>query len=87
LLIKIFGRITTEDYEDEKTNSITIPHYTLLKKLGAKFHRDCARDCYDYRFAQFTIYSCSTPLTSRKFIAIPIPFMKKDFSIGIRHYG
>jgi len=87
MLIKIFGKIPSVIFEDEKTNSVSIPYYTILQRLGARFHPDPIRDCYDYRFAKFTIFSSSTPLTSRKYLEIPIPFKKHDLSIGIRNYG
>jgi len=68
--------------EDENTISTKIPHYTILKKLGARFHRDEIRACYDFRFATFTISSTSKPMTIRIRLKISIPFMVND--IGIR---
>lgn len=87
MLIKIFGRIAAERFEDEQTNSITISHYSLLKKLGARFHPDHLRDCFDFRFAQFTIHFHNKRLSDRKYFQIPILFKKHDLSIGIRNYG
>jgi len=83
--IRFFGKSPKQwIVEDENTISTNIPHYTILKKLGARFHRDEIRACYDFRFATFTISSASQPMTIRIHLKLLIPFMKND--MGIRFY-
>jgi len=83
--IQLFGKSPKQwIVEDENTTSTNIPYYTILSKLGARFHRDYIRDYYDFRFATFSISSTtSKPMLARLHLKLSIPFMKNDIGIGI----
>jgi len=57
-----------------------IPHFKLLKKLGVRFHRDCTRDCLEFRFATFSIVS-NMKWTQKTHLKISIPFKRMDIAI------
>lgn len=66
---------------------ITVRHYKWLKPFGARLHRIVERDCSEFRFAYFKITKSDAPLQYRIILSIPIPWMKNDFVISVRHHG
>ena len=73
-------------YHINEGREITVPRYSLYRKLGKQLIRDPARQAYHFRYAKFSfVWAVNRRFSTHTLphISIPIPYMKKDHGLVI----